>query len=73
MKKTVSVLMALMMTIAFLFSGCAFAEGNSDDELEIMLSNMTLREKVAQMMIASFRGWQEVPEKSCHHHQHLCH
>ncbi len=62
MKKTVSVLMALMMTIVFLFSGCAFAEGNSDDELEIMLSNMTLREKVAQMMIASFRIWQEVPE-----------
>lgn len=62
MKKTVSVLMALMMAIVFLFSGCAFAEGNSDDELEIMLSNMTLREKVAQMMIASFRIWQEVPE-----------
>ena len=62
MKKTVSILMAVMMTVVFLFSGCAYAEGNSDDELEIILSNMTLREKVAQMMIASFRIWQEVPE-----------
>lgn len=51
MKKTVSILMAVMMTVVFLFSGCAYAEGNSDDELEIILSNMTLREKVAQMMI----------------------
>lgn len=45
-----------------MLSGFAFAEDNGDDTLEIMLSNMTLREKVAQMMIASFRVWQEVPE-----------
>ena len=55
-------LLCLLMTMIFLVSGCAFAEDNGDDTLEIMLSTMTLREKVAQMMIASFRIWQEVPE-----------
>lgn len=62
MKRIFSVFAALEMTVVMLFSGCAYAEGSSDDELEIMLSNMTMREKVAQMMIASFRVWQEVPE-----------
>ena len=55
-------LFCLIMAIIQLISCCAFAESNGDDTLEIMLSNMTLREKVAQMMIASFRFWQEVPE-----------
>ncbi len=62
MKKSASVFTALVMTVVLLFSGFAFAEENGDDVLEIMLSNMTLREKAAQMMIASFRVWQEVPE-----------
>ena len=62
MKRIFSVFAALVMTVVMLFSGCVYAEGSSDDELEIMLSNMTMREKVAQMMIASFRVWQEVPE-----------
>ena len=62
MKKSVSVLTALMMTVVLLFSGHVFAEDNGDDTLEIILSTMTLREKAAQMMIASFRVWQEVPE-----------
>ena len=55
-------ILCLILSISLLFSGCVFAEDNGDDVLEIMLSNMTLREKVAQMMIASFRIWQEVPE-----------
>ncbi len=55
-------LLCLVLSICLLFSVGAFAEGNGDDTLEIMLSAMTLREKVAQMMIASFRVWQEVPE-----------
>ena len=58
MKKATALLAALVLV----FSGSAFAEDNGDDVLEIMLSGMTLREKVAQMMIASFRFWQEVPE-----------
>ena len=55
-------LLCLFMAMILLISSCASAEDNGDDVLEIMLSNMTLREKVAQMMIASFRVWQEVPE-----------
>ena len=57
-----SKLLCLLMAAILLVSGCAFAQDNGDDTLEIMLSAMTLREKVAQMMIASFRVWQEVPE-----------
>lgn len=57
-----SKLICLLMATILLVSGCAFAEDNGDDTLEIMLSTMTLRDKVAQMMIASFRVWQEVPE-----------
>lgn len=55
-------LICLILACSLLFSGCAFAEDNGDDILEITLSGMTLREKVAQMMIVSFRVWQEVPE-----------
>ena len=55
-------LICLVLACALLFSGSAFAGDNGDDILEITLSNMTLREKVAQMMIASFRFWQEMPE-----------
>ena len=55
-------LFCLLTATVLLLSGSAFAEDNGDDVLEIMLSGMTLREKVAQMMIASFRIWQEVPE-----------
>ena len=56
--KRVSLLLAAML----LFTGFAAAEDNGDDLLEIMLSNMSLRDKVAQMMLASFRVWKEVPE-----------
>ena len=55
-------LLCLMLTAAVLFSGCAFAEDDGRDTPENILSGMTLREKVAQMMIASFRTWKEVPE-----------
>ena len=33
-----------------------------DDEIEAILSGMTLEEKVGQMMLVSFRAWKEVPE-----------
>ncbi len=55
-------LLILILTVTLLASGSAFAADNGEDHLEMMLSEMTLREKVAQMMIASFRVWQEVPE-----------
>lgn len=62
MKKLFALLIVPVLTVVLLFSNIAFAEDNGDDTLEILLSTMTLREKVAQMMIASFRVWQEVPE-----------
>lgn len=55
-------LLCLILALTLLLSGGAFAQDNGDDALEIMLSTMTLREKVAQMMIAAFRVWEEIPE-----------
>ena len=57
MKKLLCLLMALVMVL----SASAFAENAQGDSPEAILSRMTLRDKVAQMMIASFRVWQEVP------------
>ena len=57
MKKILSLLMAFLM----LFGTIAFAENTETDPLATILSGMTLRDKVAQMMIASFRVWKEVP------------
>lgn len=57
MKKFLSLLMALLM----LFGTISFAENTETDPLETILSGMTLRDKVTQMMIASFRVWKEVP------------
>ena len=55
-------LLCFMLAAVMLVTGCAFAEDNGGDALESILSGMTLREKAAQMMIASFRTWKEVPE-----------
>ena len=52
----------LVLALILMFTCCASAEDNGDDVVEIMLSRMTLRDKVSQMMIASFRIWKEVPE-----------
>ena len=62
MKKMTAFLAAVILAAVLLFPGAGACEDNGDDTLEIMLSAMTLREKAAQMMIASFRVWQEVPE-----------
>ena len=55
-------LFALLQAVTLLFSGFALAESKTDDPLGELLSGMTLRDKVTQMMIASFRIWKEVPE-----------
>ena len=57
MKKILCLILALMMAL----SAAAFAENAQGDFPEAMLSGMSLRDKVAQMMVASFRVWQEVP------------
>ena len=59
MKKLICVLMAALMAIG----SAAAAEQTEDDLLENMISAMALRDKVAQMMLPSFRLWKEVPEK----------
>ena len=59
MKKLICVLMAALMAIG----SAAAAEQTEDDLLESMISAMALRDKVAQMMLPSFRLWKEVPEK----------
>lgn len=57
MKKLLSLMMALLLIIGT----TSFAENAENDPLEVILSGMSLRDKVAQMMIAAFRVWKEVP------------
>ena len=47
----------LMMVFLMISGTVSLAEGTESDELKTLLSGMTLRDKVAQMMIASFREW----------------
>ena len=56
--------LALMTVLALMAASFAIAsaEAVADDEIEAMIANMTLEEKVGQMMIVSFRIWKEVPE-----------
>ncbi len=51
-------LLCLVLALVMVFGTTSFAQS---DALETVLSGMTLRDKVAQMMVASFRVWQEVP------------
>lgn len=54
-------ILCLILALAMVLSAAAFAENAQGDPLEAILSEMSLQNKVAQMMIASFRVWQEVP------------
>ena len=54
-------ILCLMTALLLVFATVSFAEKAEADTPEKILSEMTLRDKVAQMMIASFRVWQEVP------------
>ena len=58
---TLKKILCLILALAVAFGAMAYAEGAQGDGLEAMLSGMSLRDKVAQMMVASFRVWQEVP------------
>ncbi len=57
MKKFLCLFLSLLMTSAT----AAYAENAESDPLEEIVSGMSLRDKAAQMMIASFRVWKEVP------------
>lgn len=54
-------LLCLIMTLLLAFGTASFADEAETNSLEMILSGMTLRDKVCQMMIASFRIWKEVP------------
>ena len=58
MKKNI----CLLLTLIVLFVTTASAEKPAENTLKTIISGMTLRDKAAQMMIASFRTWQEEPE-----------
>ena len=51
----------LFMTILMAFSSVSAWACAESDHVESILASMSLRDKVAQMMIVSFRVWEEVP------------
>ena len=57
MKKTV----CLFMTVLTIFGLITVPACAESDPAERILAGMSLRDKVTQMMIASFRVWQEIP------------
>ena len=57
MKKFLCLFLSLLMG----FGTAAYAESTGIDPLAEIVTGMSLRDKVAQMMIASFRVWKEVP------------
>ena len=60
MKKIICLILTLLMVFGSM-TAPAWAES---DSVERILSAMSLRDKVAQMMIASFRTWQEAPAEN---------
>ena len=52
-------MICLMLTLLMAFGSMTMPAGAESDPVERILSSMSLRDKVAQMMIASFRVWQE--------------
>ena len=57
-------ILCLLLALPMVFGTAAYAENAGNDPLAEIVSGMSLRDKAAQMMIASFRVWKEVPPKS---------
>ena len=57
-KKFITLLVSIMIILGF----SAILEKQRRDPLEQKLLSMSLEDKAAQMMIASFRIWKEAPE-----------
>ena len=55
MKKGLCLILVPLLTLG----SFSFAEETKTGGIETILAGMSLRDKVAQMMIASFRTWQE--------------
>ncbi len=62
MDRRCKMLVALTLAIAMLLHVTAMGESAGEDEIEAILSGMTLEQKVGQMMIVAFRVWKEMPE-----------
>ena len=62
MDRRCKMLVALTLAIAMLLHMTAMGESAGEDEIEAILSGMTLEQKVGQMMIVAFRVWKEMPE-----------
>ena len=50
----------IVLTLLVLLAPAALGE-TQENEIEAIISGMTLEEKVGQMMVVSFRVWKEVP------------
>ena len=64
MKKTVQKWFCLPLALLMLSGSAACSEKAEPVTPESLLAGMSLRDKVAQMMVASFRVWKEVPENA---------
>ena len=53
--------LCLLLTFLMIFGSVYFSAYAESDPVESILSSLSLRDKVTQMMIVSFRIWQEVP------------
>ena len=53
--------LCLLLTFLMIFGSLSFSACAESDPVESILSSLSLRDKVTQMMIVSFRIWQEVP------------
>ena len=53
--------LCLLLTFLMIFGSLSFSACAESDLVESILSSLSLRDKVTQMMIVSFRIWQEVP------------
>lgn len=62
MKRKITLFITLVLLICLVIPTTVLSEAIPSDVIEVILSRMTLEEKVGQMMIASFRVWKEVPE-----------
>ena len=53
---------ALALVAALLLPAVALGVGAGDADIDALIADMTLEEKVGQMMLVSFRIWKEMPE-----------
>ena len=62
MNGNVKEFITLLVSILIILGFSAILQKQRQDPLEKQLSEMKHEDKVAQMMVASFRVWKEVPE-----------